>query len=146
VTVDHSNWDTHNDNFRVLKNELLPQLDTGLPALLRDLADRSLSQKTLVVVMGEFGRTPRVNNNAGRDHWGPANCILLAGGGIAGGTVVGATNPKGEKPASDPRSPEDLTATMCHCLGIDPDVEFHTPEGRPVKAVNNGKVIHELLS
>lgn len=146
VTVDHSNWDTHNDNFSVLRKELLPQLDTGLPMLLRDLADRSMLSKTLVVVMGEFGRTPRVNNNVGRDHWGPANCILLAGGGIAGGTVVGATNPKGEKPASDPRSPEDLTATMCHCLGIDPDVEFHTPEGRPVKVVNNGKVINELLS
>jgi len=146
VTVDHSNWDTHNDNFSVLRKELLPQLDTGLPMLLRDLADRSMLRKTLVVVMGEFGRTPRVNNNAGRDHWGPANCILLAGGGIAGGTVVGATNPKGEKPASDPRSPEDLTATMCHCLGIDPELEFHTPEGRPVKVVNNGKVINELLT
>ena len=146
VTVDHSNWDTHNDNFNVLRKELLPQLDTGLPRLLSDLADRSMLGNTLVVVMGEFGRTPRVNNNAGRDHWGPANCILLAGGGIAGGTVVGATNPKGEKPAGDPRSPEDLTATMCHCLGIDPDVEFHTPEGRPVKAVNNGKVIGELLT
>ncbi len=146
VTVDHSNWDTHNDNFSVLRKELLPQLDTGLPMLLQDLADRSMLRKTLVVVMGEFGRTPRINNNAGRDHWGPANCILLAGGGIAGGTVVGATNPKGEKPASDPRSPEDLTATMCHCLGIDPELEFHTPEGRPVKVVNNGKVIKELLT
>jgi hypothetical protein len=145
VTIDHSNWDTHAENFRVLKNELLPQLDTGLSTLLSDLASRSLLSKTLVVVMGEFGRTPRVNNNAGRDHWGPANCILLAGGGVRGGTVVGATNPKGEKPASDPRSPEDLSATLCHCLGIDPDAEFHTPEGRPVKVVNNGKVIHELL-
>jgi hypothetical protein len=83
---------------------------------------------------------------AGRDHWGPANCILLAGGGIRGGHVVGATNPKGEKPASDPRSPEDLTATMCHCLGIDPDHEFYTPEGRPVKVVNGGKVIGDLLA
>ena len=146
VTIDHSNWDTHAQNFRLLKNELLPQLDTGLSTLLSDLSSRSLLSKTLVVVMGEFGRTPRVNTNAGRDHWGPANCILLAGGGVRGGTVVGATNPKGEKPASDPRSPEDLTATMCHSLGIDPDAEFQTPEGRPVKVVNNGKVIHELLS
>ena len=146
VTIDHSNWDTHNDNFNVLRKELLPQLDTGLSVLLRDLSDRSRLSKTLVVVMGEFGRTPRVNNNAGRDHWGPSNCILLAGGGIAGGTVVGATNSRGEKPAADPRGPEDLTATMCHCLGIDPDHEFITPEGRPVKAVNNGKVISELLS
>ncbi len=146
VTVDHSNWDTHNDNFNVLRKELLPQLDTGLTTLLRDLSDRSLLENTLVVVMGEFGRTPRVNNNAGRDHWGPANCILLAGGGIRGGNVVGATNPKGEKPASDPRSPEDLTATMCHCLGIDPDHEFYTPEGRPVKVVDGGKVIGDLLA
>lgn len=146
VTIDHSNWDTHYDNFRVLKNDLLPQLDTGLSVLLRDLSDRSLLSKTLVVVMGEFGRTPRVNNQAGRDHWGPANCILLAGGGIRPGTIVGGTNPKGEKPAADPRGPEDLTATMFHCLGIDPEAEFHTPEGRPVKLVNNGKVVQELLA
>ena len=114
-------------------------------SLLRDLHDRSLNQKTLVVVMGEFGRTPRVNKDAGRDHWGPSNCILLSGGGVRGGLVLGETNAHGEKPVGDTTGPADLAATICHCLGIDPDNEFHTPEGRPVKITNSGKVIRGLL-
>ena len=145
VTIDHTNWDTHYDNFNTLKNDLLPHLDSGLTALLRDLHDRSLNQKTLVVVMGEFGRTPRVNKDAGRDHWGPSNCILLSGGGVRGGLVLGETNAHGEKPVGDTTGPADLSATICHCLGIDPDNEFHTPEGRPVKITNSGKVIRGLL-
>ena len=145
VTIDHTNWDTHYDNFNVLKNDLLPHLDSGLTTLLRDLHDRSLNQKTLVVVMGEFGRTPRVNKDAGRDHWGPSNCILLSGGGVRGGLVLGETNAHGEKPVGDTTGPADLAATICHCLGIDPDNEFHTPEGRPVKITNSGKVIRGLL-
>ena len=145
VTIDHTNWDTHYDNFNTLKNDLLPHLDSGLTALLRDLHDRSLDQKTLVVVMGEFGRTPRVNKDAGRDHWGPSNCILLSGGGVRGGLVLGETNSRGEKPVGDTTGPADLSATICHCLGIDPDDEFHTPEGRPVKITNSGKVIRGLL-
>ncbi len=146
VTIDHTNWDTHYDNFNTLKNDLLPQLDSGLTALLRDLHDRNLNQKTLVVVMGEFGRTPRVNKDAGRDHWGPSNCILLSGGGVRGGLVLGETNSRGEKPVGDTTGPADLSATICHCLGIDPDNEFHTPEGRPVKITNSGKVIRGLLA
>ena len=145
VTIDHTNWDTHYDNFNTLKNDLLPHLDSGLSALLRDLHDRSLNQKTLVVVMGEFGRTPRVNKDAGRDHWGPSNCILLSGGGVRGGLVLGETNARGEKPVGETTGPADLSATICHCLGIDPDNEFHTPEGRPVKITNSGKVIRGLL-
>ncbi len=145
VTIDHTNWDTHYDNFNTLKNDLLPHLDSGLTALLRDLHDRSLNQKTLVVVMGEFGRTPRVNKDAGRDHWGPSNCILLSGGGVRGGLVLGETNSRGEKPVGETTGPADLAATICHCLGIDPDDEFHTPEGRPVKITNSGKVIRGLL-
>lgn len=146
VTIDHNNWDTHNDNFNVLKKDLLPQLDTGLTALLQDLHDRSLQRKTLVVVMGEFGRTPRVNKDAGRDHWGPANCILLSGAGIKGGLVVGATNERGERPADNPVGPADLSATMFDCLGINADEEFHTPEGRPVKIADNGRVLRELYA
>ena len=146
VTIDHTNWDTHYDNFNVLKNDLLPHLDSGLTTLLRDLHDRSLNQKTLVVVMGEFGRTPRVNKDAGRDHWGPSNCILLSGGGVRGGLVLGETNARGEKPVGETTGPADLAATICHCLGINPDDEFHTPEGRPVKITNGGKVIRGLLS
>lgn len=145
VTIDHSNWDTHDNNFVTLKDSLLPALDAALSTLFRDLADRGLLEKTLVVVTGEFGRTPRINKNAGRDHWGPAFTVLLGGGGIQGGRVIGQSDARAEKPAKDPHGPENLVATMVHLLGIDPDAEFIMPEGRPVKIVNNGKVIEELL-
>ncbi len=145
VAIDHSNWDTHDANFRVLKDQLLPKLDAGLSTLFRDLADRGLLDSTLVVVTGEFGRTPRINKNAGRDHWGPAFTVALGGGGIKGGCVVGKTDSRAEKPADDPCGPEDLAATLYHCLGIDPNEEFYTPEGRPVKIVNNGRVLQALL-
>lgn len=145
VTIDHTNWDTHYNNFDVLEKDLLPHLDAGLPMLLTDLEDRGMLETTLLVVMGEFGRTPRVNQYAGRDHWGPSNTILLAGGGIKPGQVIGSTNARGERPASDPVGPEDLAATMYSCLGINSDGEFYTPEGRPIKIVNNGKPIKGLL-
>ena len=145
VTIDHSNWDTHYNNFHVLENDLLPQMDAAIPALLRDLENRGRLESTLIVMMGEFGRTPRVNKDAGRDHWGPANTILLAGGGIRHGVVVGATNPRGEHPDGDSHGPEDLAATMFHLLGIDGEQEFYTPEGRPVKIVNDGRVVRELV-
>jgi uncharacterized protein (DUF1501 family) len=145
VTIDHSNWDTHADNFGTLKNTLLPALDSALATLFRDLADRGLLEQTLVVVSGEFGRTPRINKDAGRDHWGAAFTVAVGGGGIKGGLVVGETDDRAEKPAADPHGPEDIAATIHHCLGIDPDDEFLTPEGRPVKIVNNGRVIDELV-
>lgn len=146
VTIDHTNWDTHYDNFNVLKNDLLPHLDTGLTTLLQDLHERQLDRKTLLVVMGEFGRTPRVNKDAGRDHWGPSNCILFSGAGIAGGRVIGATNERGEKPADNPVGPADMAATIFDCLGINAQDEFHTPEGRPVKIANDGRVLRELYA
>ena len=145
VTIDHSNWDTHADNFGTLKNSLLPALDAAMATLFRDLADRGLLDRTLVVVSGEFGRTPRINKDAGRDHWGPAFTVALGGGGIRGGVVIGRTDARAEKPADDPHGPEDLAATIHRCLGIDPDEEFLTPEGRPVKIVNNGRVIQGLI-
>jgi uncharacterized protein (DUF1501 family) len=145
VTIDHSNWDTHNDNFATLKRQLLPWLDAGLSILLRDLSERGLLETTLVVVTGEFGRTPRINANAGRDHWGPAFTVMVAGGGIKGGRVVGKTDGRAERPASDPHGPEDLSATICHLMGVDPKEEFLTPDGRPVAIVNNGRVIEALL-
>jgi uncharacterized protein (DUF1501 family) len=145
VSIDHSNWDTHDNNFATLKRDLLPALDGAMATLFRDLADRGILDRTLVIVTGEFGRTPRINKNAGRDHWGPAFTIALGGGGIKGGRVIGKSDARAEKPASDPYGPEDLCATMYHLLGIDPDDEFYTPEGRPVRIVNNGKVIDELL-
>ena len=147
VLIDHTNWDTHYDNFKVLKNDLLPHLDAGLPTLLRDLQDRSMLKNTLLVVTGEFGRTPRVNKHAGRDHWGPSTAIALAGGGIKGGTVVGASNERAEKPATTPHGPEDLSATIYHALGINPKTEFYTAEGRPIPIVpGEGRVIKELFA
>jgi uncharacterized protein (DUF1501 family) len=145
VTIDHSNWDTHDNNFATLKRDLLPGLDAALSTLFRDLAERGLLDSTLVLVTGEFGRTPRINKNAGRDHWGPAFTVALGGGGIQGGRVVGASDARAEKPAADPFGPEDLCATMYRLLGLNPEEEFYTPDGRPVKIVNNGRVIQELL-
>jgi uncharacterized protein (DUF1501 family) len=145
VTIDHSNWDTHDGNFATLKRDLLPALDAALSTLFRDLAERGLLDSTLVLVTGEFGRTPRINKNAGRDHWGPAFTVALGGGGIQGGRVVGSSDARAEKPAADPCGPEDLCATMYRLLGINAEEEFYTPDGRPVKIVNNGRVIQELL-
>jgi uncharacterized protein (DUF1501 family) len=144
VSIDHSNWDTHDGNFAVLKKQL-PVLDRALATLFRDLSDRGLLDTTLVLVTGEFGRTPRINKNAGRDHWGPCFTVALGGGGIKGGRVIGKSDARAERPATDPYGPEDLAATIYHLMGIDPNEEFHTPEGRPVKIVNGGKVIEGLV-
>ncbi|MFP6657441.1 MAG: DUF1501 domain-containing protein [Pirellulales bacterium] len=146
VFINHTNWDTHYNNFHVLKNDLLPHLDAGMSTMLRDMHDRGLLEKTLVLVTGEFGRTPRVNAHAGRDHWGPSTAIAMAGAGIEGGRVIGASNERAEKPATTPYGPEDLSATIYHALGINPKTEFHTPEGRPVPIVpGNGRVIEGLF-
>ena len=145
VTIDHSNWDTHDGNFSTLKNQLLPKFDAAISALFRDLADRGMLQKTLVILSGEFGRTPRINKNAGRDHWSKCFTVGLGGGGIQGGRVVGASDKWAESPAENPFGPEDLAATTYHLLGINPRDEMVTPEGRPVMLANNGKIISELL-
>jgi len=145
VTIDHSNWDTHDDNFKTLKSPLLPFFDSAISSLLSDLSERGMLETTLVLVTGEFGRTPRINKNAGRDHYGPSFTVMLAGGGIHGGRVVGKSDARAERPASEGFGPEDLSATMYHLMGIDPKDEFLTPEGRPVAIVNNGKLINELL-
>ncbi len=145
VTIDHTNWDTHDNNFSVLKSDLLPLLDHGMSTLFRDLTERGMLDSTLVVVTGEFGRTPRINGNAGRDHWGPAFTVALGGGGIQGGRVVGASDARAERPEGVAHTPEDLSATMYRLLGINPADEFYTPEGRPIKIANDGKVITELL-
>jgi hypothetical protein len=145
VTVDHSNWDTHDNNFATLRRDLLPALDAAVSTLFRDLADRGMLSSTLVVITGEFGRTPRINRNAGRDHWGPAFTVALGGGGIHGGRVIGRSDARAERPNGESHGPENLCATMYHLLGINPNDEFHTPDGRPVRIVNNGRVIQDLL-
>ena len=145
VTIDHSNWDTHDGNFNTLKTALLPKLDAAMSTLFRDLADRGMLEKTLVLVSGEFGRTPKINKNAGRDHWGNCFTLLLGGGGIQGGRVVGASDKWAAAPAHTPYGPEDMAATLYHLLGLDPLDEMHTSEGRPIMIANNGRLMKELL-
>ena len=144
--VNHIDWDTHYNNFHVLKNELLPKLDAAMSSLLTDLDERGMLDSTMVLVTGEFGRTPRINKDAGRDHWGPSCAIAMAGGGVQGGRVIGASNERAERPATTPYGPADLMATIYHGMGIDPEREFLTPEGRPVPIVpGTGRVISELF-
>ena len=145
VTIHHVDWDTHNNNFFILKRDLLPHLDAAMSTLFRDLSDRGLLDSTMVVVTGEFGRTPRINKNAGRDHWGPGFTVAIGGGGIKGGMVVGKSNERAERPAENPYGPEDLSTTIHHSLGINPDDEFLTVEGRPIKVASDGRVIKELV-
>jgi hypothetical protein len=137
-------WDTHSKNFEALQEELLPMLDQGLSALIEDLNQRGLLDQTLIVVMGEFGRTPRINKQAGRDHWGSCSSTILAGGGIRGGVVHGSSDRLGAYPTSDPVDPADIQATLYHCMGLDPRQLLHDHLGRPF-AISTGEVIASLV-
>jgi hypothetical protein len=154
VTVNYPGWDTHQNLYTRLKEGftgaqvpvgLVPSLDLALSALLDDLADRRLLDETLVVVMGEFGRTPKLNTDGGRDHWPRVFSVLLAGGGVPGGQVIGASDATGESPKDRPITPADLAATIYTLLGIDPQTLLHTVDGRPVHVSRDGKVVRELL-
>ena len=142
----NATWDTHGNNFATLKNKLLPQLDAAVPSLIEDLFDRGMLDRTLVVVMGEFGRSPKVNAQAGRDHWNFGYSLFLAGGGIKPGFVFGASDKIAARPALDPVTPAEITATIYHCMGIAPDHELHDQLGRPLTVVPNGKAIEAVLS
>jgi hypothetical protein len=137
-------WDTHSQNARSLQDILMPRMDMAYSALLEDLANRGLLDETLVVWMGEFGRTPRHNGAAGRDHWGSVFSVALAGGGIRGGVVHGASDRIGAFPRDGLVTPPDLTATILHCLGIPPATEIHDHLGRPVP-VSRGAILRQLL-
>jgi hypothetical protein len=141
----NATWDTHGQNFAKLKNELLPQLDMAMSSLLRDLVERDMLGRTLVAVMGEFGRTPKVNPAAGRDHWNFCYGLLLAGGGIRGGYVHGASDRIGAYPSRNPVGPADIIATIYHCLGVPHDTELRDRLNRPFTLVPWGAPIHELL-
>jgi len=137
-------WDTHQQNFPTIKNTLAPPIDQGLSALLSDLAERGMLDTTLVVMMGEFGRTPKINNMAGRDHHGRANSLILAGAGTPGGLVLGKTDAQGDSPVDRPITPADLAATIFTKLGINPNSQFETPDGQPIRLVDKGQAIREL--
>ncbi len=146
VTVGTGGWDTHSNNFKSLKDRLLPQLDVTLSALVSDLAEKGLLDTTIVYCAGEFGRTPKFNKNSGRDPWARSMCGFVAGGGFKQGYVHGTTDKEGMAPATDPVSPDDLSATIFHRLGIDPHQELTTGTGRPVQLFREGKVVEKLLA
>ena len=127
----NSTWDTHRRNFVNLKDNLLPYMDRGVSALLDDLADSGLLESTLVVLSGEFGRTPKINNDAGRDHWGPTMTSLFAGAGVRGGNVIGATDNIAAYPVSGRQTPENVAATIYQTLGIPTSADWHDVDGRP---------------
>ncbi|MEX2285536.1 MAG: DUF1501 domain-containing protein [Planctomycetaceae bacterium] len=137
-------WDLHSNNHASLKDELLPMLDQGLSSLLDDLAQRGMLDETLVVTMGEFGRTPKINANAGRDHWGPCGSIMFAGGGVRAGTVIGASDKTGAYPTTSPVSPADVVASIYHGLGLDPETLMHDNLGRPLP-LSTGRAIEGLF-
>jgi hypothetical protein len=146
VTLSLGGWDTHGRNFDALSKRLLPQLDQTLSALIGDLAERGQLEQTIVYCAGEFGRTPRINKNAGRDHWARSMAAVLAGGGFQRGYAHGSTDAQGMAPAVDPCTPDDLAATIFHCLGLDPHQELTTPTGRPVQLFREGRVVDKLLA
>jgi uncharacterized protein (DUF1501 family) len=145
VGIDFGGWDTHQNNFGALKTQLLPPWDEGLAALLQDLHQRGLLDRTLVWSTGEFGRTPAINGTSGRDHWARASSLLLAGGGIAGGKVIGKTDAKAAEPVGAACTPDDVAASFLKVIGIDHHKEYHTADGRPILIVRNGKPIPELF-
>jgi hypothetical protein len=155
VTAHFGGWDHHWDLQRGMET-YLPIVDKAVSALLEDLSLRGLSDRVLVVLCGEFSRTPRMNDGGnggpplkmgtpGRDHWGNAMFCLMGGGGVRGGQIVGSTTAKGESPKDRPLEPRDIHATIYHVLGVDPSVSFLNHAGRPVPAIDHGDVIHELI-
>ena len=144
VGIEHGSWDTHVDNFTSLDSALAPHADKAFSALISDLEEHGLLYDTLVIMMGEMGRTPRINNNAGRDHWSQAQSVLVAGGGTKPG-IIGATDKQAAAPTTTPIGIQDLLRTVLFLMGIDSRKIYNTPLGRPVPLVNGGHIIKELV-
>ncbi|HLQ46289.1 MAG TPA: DUF1501 domain-containing protein, partial [Planctomycetaceae bacterium] len=138
-------WDNHGNIFPTLKARLLPPLDQGVSSLLDDLDARGLLDNTLVMMLGEFGRTPKINHTKGRDHWGPCFFGVFAGAGVRGGQIIGRSDDIGAYPVTRAFSPNDVAATVYHVLGIPPDVEVRDRLNRPVR-LNRGNVIESLFT
>ena len=143
VTVNFGGWDHHAKIWPGLESKL-PDLDRGFSALVEDMHQRGLLQESLVVMMGEFGRTPKINKDLGRDHWAPAASMIFTGAGIVTGKVLGATDKDGAQVTESPVSPADVACTILSSLGIDPQKQLKTPDGRPVEILDQGKIIEAL--
>ncbi|HMP79882.1 MAG TPA: DUF1501 domain-containing protein, partial [Pirellulaceae bacterium] len=146
VEVSLGGWDNHQNIFPTLQNNLLPTLDRGMSALMEDLDQRGMLQDTAVIWMGEFGRTPRINGDAGRDHWARSWSVVVGGSGMKPGIAIGQTNEDGTAVEGPTYSSEDLMATICRSLGISLETTFTSNDGRPMKIANSGKVIKELFA
>jgi hypothetical protein len=143
VTINYGGWDHHAKIFEGL-NKKLPEFDLGFSALIQDLEERGLLDETMVVAFGEFGRSPKINKDTGRDHWGPAASLLFAGAGIGRGQVVGQTDKQGAYATRRPVAPADVAWTIYDAVGIDPTHHLHTADGRPVEILDKGETIKEL--
>ena len=135
------NWDTHKDNFNLLSQLLLPRTDHAIAELITDLSASGLLDETLIVVTGEFGRTPKINQNAGRDHWPRVFSVVLAGAGLPGGRAFGSSDKQGALPADAPVTSAELSATIFHALGIDTASQLTTSLGRPWQISDAGPVV-----
>lgn len=144
VTLNYGGWDMHGQINNAMKQRS-PSLDQAVSAFVSDCAERGVDKNILLVISGEFGRTPRINNNAGRDHWAPLSTLALSGGGLKMGQIVGESSDKVERPKSTPITPQDLMATVFHVLGVPQDLHFKDPSGRPTPMINGGKPISELV-
>ena len=146
IEVNLGGWDNHQNIFNTLENTRLPNLDQAMSALVEDLEQRGLLENTVVLWMGEFGRTPRINGNNGRDHWARSWSVVVGGGGLKPGIAVGKTNEDGTKVEGQSYTSEDLMATICDTMGISLETTFMSRSGRPMKIANSGKVIKELTA
>jgi hypothetical protein len=144
VTINYGGWDMHGQIAQSMR-QTAPAVDHAVSAFGRDEAQRGGENDILIVITGEFGRTPRVNGGAGRDHWAPLSTLALSGGGLRMGQVVGESNARAEVPRTTPLTPQDLMATVFHVLGIPPAVHYNDPTGRPTAMVNGGRAIRELV-
>jgi hypothetical protein len=144
VTIQYGGWDMHGNIGQAMKQSG-PKVDHAVSAFVQDCAERGLDQDVLLVITGEFGRTPRINGSAGRDHWAPLSTLALAGGGLKMGQVIGESTEKAEVPKSKPIGPQDLMATVFHVLGLPQDLQYKDPTGRPVPMITGGKPVAELV-
>ena len=146
IEVGLGGWDNHNNIHATLRDTKLPELDQAMSALTEDLEQRGLLEDTAIIWMGEFSRPPRINGNAGRDHWARSWSVVVGGGGMNGGIAVGETNSDGTRVETEPYTSQDVMASVCKALGISLQTTFTSQNGRPMKIANSGKVIKELFS
>jgi len=146
IEVGLGGWDNHQNIHATLRDTKLPELDKAMSALTEDLEQRGLLEDTAIIWMGEFSRTPRINGNAGRDHWARSWSVVVGGGGMNGGIAVGETNSDGTRVETEPYTSQDVMASVCKALGISLQTTFTSQNGRPMKIANSGKVIKELFS